>query len=164
MCVCVQVPDCVCVCVCRFLKTLSFASLDKEDLLSPISQSSMQRCSSLRSMVSCSYASSDDDDYIGLALPVDINNMFHVRTCLSLLSSICLSCLFLSLSPLSLSPFLSPLSLLLSLSLLYFSSVSLSLCLLLHSYLCVYSLLPPPPILSSLPELSDIPIIILQTK
>ncbi|XP_067106175.1 rapamycin-insensitive companion of mTOR-like [Osmerus mordax] len=61
----------------RFLKALSFASLDKEELLSPISQSSLQRCSSLRSMVSCSYASSDD--YIGLALPVDINNMFHIK-------------------------------------------------------------------------------------
>ncbi|XP_067087124.1 LOW QUALITY PROTEIN: rapamycin-insensitive companion of mTOR-like [Osmerus mordax] len=61
----------------RFLKALSFASLDKEDLLSPISQMSLQRCSSVRSMVSASYGSCDD--YVGLALPVDINHIFHIR-------------------------------------------------------------------------------------
>uniref|UniRef100_A0A8C7GUJ8 RPTOR independent companion of MTOR complex 2 n=1 Tax=Oncorhynchus kisutch TaxID=8019 RepID=A0A8C7GUJ8_ONCKI len=56
---------------------LSFASLDKEDLLSPISQTTLQRSSSVRSMVSsATYGSSDD--FIGLALPVDINNMFQV--------------------------------------------------------------------------------------
>lgn len=61
----------------RFLKALSFASLDKEDLLSPISQTTLHRSSSVRSMVSsATYGSSDD--YIGLALPVDINNMFQV--------------------------------------------------------------------------------------
>ncbi|XP_034152753.1 rapamycin-insensitive companion of mTOR isoform X2 [Esox lucius] len=62
----------------RFLKALSFASLDKEDLLSPISQSTLQRSSSVRSMVSsATYGSSDD--FIGLALPVDINNMFQLK-------------------------------------------------------------------------------------
>ncbi|XP_061842148.1 rapamycin-insensitive companion of mTOR-like isoform X3 [Nerophis lumbriciformis] len=62
----------------RFLKALSFASLDKEELLSPINQSTLQRCSSVRSMVSsATYGCSDD--YIGLALPVDINDMFHIR-------------------------------------------------------------------------------------
>ncbi|XP_060747730.1 rapamycin-insensitive companion of mTOR isoform X2 [Tachysurus vachellii] len=62
----------------RFLKALSFASLDKEDLLSPISQTTLQRSSSVRSMVSsATYGSSDD--YIGLALPVDINNMFQIK-------------------------------------------------------------------------------------
>uniref|UniRef100_W5K417 RPTOR independent companion of MTOR complex 2 n=1 Tax=Astyanax mexicanus TaxID=7994 RepID=W5K417_ASTMX len=63
----------------RFLKALSFASLDKEDLLSPISQTSLQRSSSVRSMVSSATIGSSDD-YIGLALPVDINNMFQVLT------------------------------------------------------------------------------------
>ncbi|XP_061624634.1 rapamycin-insensitive companion of mTOR-like isoform X3 [Phyllopteryx taeniolatus] len=62
----------------RFLKALSFASLDKEELLSPINQSTLQRCSSVRSMVSsATYGCSDD--YIGLVLPVDINDMFHIR-------------------------------------------------------------------------------------
>ncbi|XP_010740551.2 rapamycin-insensitive companion of mTOR isoform X2 [Larimichthys crocea] len=62
----------------RFLKALSFASLDKEDLLSPISQTTLQRSSSVRSIVSsATYGSSDD--YIGLALPVDINNMFQIK-------------------------------------------------------------------------------------
>ncbi|XP_024286935.1 rapamycin-insensitive companion of mTOR isoform X1 [Oncorhynchus tshawytscha] len=62
----------------RFLKALSFASLDKEDLLSPISQNTLQRSSSVRSMVSsATYGSSDD--FIGLALPVDINNMFQIK-------------------------------------------------------------------------------------
>ncbi|XP_041914644.1 rapamycin-insensitive companion of mTOR isoform X1 [Alosa sapidissima] len=62
----------------RFLKALSFASLDKEDLLSPISQTTLQRSSSVRSMVSsASYGSLDD--YIGLALPVDLNNMFQIK-------------------------------------------------------------------------------------
>ncbi|XP_071770397.2 rapamycin-insensitive companion of mTOR-like [Centroberyx gerrardi] len=62
----------------RFLKALSFASLDKEDLLSPINQTTLQRSSSVRSMVSsATYGSSDD--YIGLALPVNINNMFQIK-------------------------------------------------------------------------------------
>ncbi|XP_062867230.1 rapamycin-insensitive companion of mTOR [Trichomycterus rosablanca] len=62
----------------RFLKALSFASLDKEDLLSPISQTTLQRSSSVRSMVSsATYGSSDD--YIGLALPMDINSMFQMK-------------------------------------------------------------------------------------
>ncbi|CAJ0965597.1 unnamed protein product [Ranitomeya imitator] len=52
----------------RFMKALSYASLDKEDLLSPITQNSLQRSSSVRSMVSnAAYGSSED--YIGLALP-----------------------------------------------------------------------------------------------
>lgn len=62
----------------RFLKALSFASLDKEELLSPINQSTLQRCSSVRSMVS-SATFGCNDDYIGLALPLDINEMFHIR-------------------------------------------------------------------------------------
>ncbi|XP_028269113.1 rapamycin-insensitive companion of mTOR-like isoform X1 [Parambassis ranga] len=62
----------------RFLKALSFASLDKEELLSPINQSTLQRCSSVRSMVS-SATFGCNDDYIGLALPMDINDMFHIR-------------------------------------------------------------------------------------
>ncbi|KAA0720012.1 Rapamycin-insensitive companion of mTOR AVO3 -like protein [Triplophysa tibetana] len=62
----------------RFLKALSFASLDKEDLLSPISQTSLQRSSSVRSMVS-SATYGHSDDYIGLALPMDINSMFQIK-------------------------------------------------------------------------------------
>ncbi|KAK9522489.1 hypothetical protein VZT92_018949 [Zoarces viviparus] len=62
----------------RFLKALSFASLDKEDLLSPINQSTLHRCSSVRSMVS-SATYGCNDDYVGLALPMDINDMFHIR-------------------------------------------------------------------------------------
>ncbi|KAG7481573.1 hypothetical protein MATL_G00067520 [Megalops atlanticus] len=62
----------------RFLKALSFASLDKEDLLSPINQNTLQRSSSVRSMVSsATYGCSDD--YIGLALPMDINDMFQMK-------------------------------------------------------------------------------------
>ncbi|XP_066568255.1 rapamycin-insensitive companion of mTOR isoform X4 [Amia ocellicauda] len=62
----------------RFLKALSFASLDKEDLLSPINQNTLQRSSSVRSMVSsATYGCSDD--YIGLALPLDINEMFQIK-------------------------------------------------------------------------------------
>uniref|UniRef100_A0A8C4TS77 RPTOR independent companion of MTOR complex 2 n=1 Tax=Falco tinnunculus TaxID=100819 RepID=A0A8C4TS77_FALTI len=62
----------------RFMKALSYASLDKEDLLSPINQNTLQRSSSVRSMVSnATFGSSDD--YIGLALPVDINEIFQVK-------------------------------------------------------------------------------------
>ncbi|XP_018100001.1 rapamycin-insensitive companion of mTOR [Xenopus laevis] len=62
----------------RFMKALSYASLDKEDLLSPINQNTLQRSSSVRSMISnAAYGSSDD--YIGLALPVDINDMFQLK-------------------------------------------------------------------------------------
>ncbi|XP_041815761.1 rapamycin-insensitive companion of mTOR-like isoform X2 [Chelmon rostratus] len=62
----------------RFLKALSFASLDKEDLLSPINQTTLQRSSSVHSIVSsATYGSSDD--YIGIALPVNINNMFQIK-------------------------------------------------------------------------------------
>ncbi|MGH0161344.1 UNVERIFIED_CONTAM: hypothetical protein FKN15_046520, partial [Acipenser sinensis] len=62
----------------KFMKALSFASLDKEDLLSPINQNTLQRSSSVRSMVSnATYGCSDD--YIGLALPMDINEMFQVK-------------------------------------------------------------------------------------
>ncbi|XP_055367761.1 rapamycin-insensitive companion of mTOR-like isoform X1 [Betta splendens] len=61
----------------RFLKALSFASLDKEELLSPINQSTLHRCSSVRSMVS-SATFGCNEDYIGLALPMDINDMFHI--------------------------------------------------------------------------------------
>ncbi|XP_071322284.1 rapamycin-insensitive companion of mTOR-like isoform X2 [Trachinotus anak] len=62
----------------RFLKALSFASLDKEDLLSPINQTTLQRSSSLRSIVSTATCGSYVD-YIGLALPVNINNMFKIK-------------------------------------------------------------------------------------
>ncbi|XP_076010230.1 rapamycin-insensitive companion of mTOR-like isoform X2 [Genypterus blacodes] len=62
----------------RFLKALSFASLDKEELLSPINQSTLHRCSSVRSMVS-SATYGCNDDYVGLALPMDIGDMFHIR-------------------------------------------------------------------------------------
>ncbi|KAM7369438.1 hypothetical protein PAMP_013707 [Pampus punctatissimus] len=62
----------------RSLKALSFASLDKEDLLSSINQSTLQRSSSVRSIVSTATYSSSDD-YIGLALPVNINNMFQIQ-------------------------------------------------------------------------------------
>uniref|UniRef100_A0A1A8BIB3 RPTOR independent companion of MTOR, complex 2 n=1 Tax=Nothobranchius kadleci TaxID=1051664 RepID=A0A1A8BIB3_NOTKA len=62
----------------RFLKALSFASLDKEELLSPINQSTLQRCSSVRSVVP-SATFGCNDDYIGLALPMNINDMFHIR-------------------------------------------------------------------------------------
>ncbi|CAL1616253.1 unnamed protein product [Knipowitschia caucasica] len=62
----------------RFLKALSFASLDKEELLSPINQSTLHRCSSVRSMVS-SATFGCNDDYVGLALPMDIRDMFHIR-------------------------------------------------------------------------------------
>ncbi|XP_070845214.1 rapamycin-insensitive companion of mTOR-like isoform X1 [Chaetodon trifascialis] len=62
----------------RFLKALSFVSLDKEDLLSPINQTTLQRSSSVHSIVSSTtYGSSDD--YIGIALPVNINNMFQIK-------------------------------------------------------------------------------------
>ncbi|XP_051876078.1 rapamycin-insensitive companion of mTOR isoform X2 [Pristis pectinata] len=62
----------------RFIKALSFASLDKEDLLSPINHTTLQRSSSVRSMVSnATYGSTDD--YIGLALPTDINELFQVK-------------------------------------------------------------------------------------
>lgn len=61
------------------MRALSYASsLDKEDLLSPINQNTLQRSSSVRSMVSnATFGSSDD--YIGLALPVDINEIFQVN-------------------------------------------------------------------------------------
>uniref|UniRef100_A0AAV2IUG6 Uncharacterized protein n=1 Tax=Knipowitschia caucasica TaxID=637954 RepID=A0AAV2IUG6_KNICA len=58
----------------RFYKAMSFTSLDKDKLLSPINQSTLQRSSSVRSLVSTSC-----EDYIGLALPVDINFMFQVK-------------------------------------------------------------------------------------
>ncbi|XP_048359135.1 rapamycin-insensitive companion of mTOR [Sphaerodactylus townsendi] len=63
----------------RFMRALSYASsLDKEDLLSPINQNTLQRSSSVRSMVSnATFGCSDD--YIGLALPVDINEIFQVK-------------------------------------------------------------------------------------
>ncbi|XP_040399238.1 rapamycin-insensitive companion of mTOR-like isoform X1 [Cygnus olor] len=62
----------------QFMKALSYASLDKEDLLSPINQNTLQRSSSVRSMVSnATYGSFDD--YIGLALPVDISEIFQIK-------------------------------------------------------------------------------------
>ena len=69
----------LCLMFLRFLKALSFASLDKEDLLSPINHATLQRSSSVRSMVSsATYGWSDD--FVGLALPVDINDMFQVMS------------------------------------------------------------------------------------
>lgn len=62
----------------RFMKALSYASLDKEDYLCPINHNTLQRSSSVRSMVS-NAAFGSSDDYIGLALPVDINDMFQVK-------------------------------------------------------------------------------------
>ncbi|XP_067885233.1 rapamycin-insensitive companion of mTOR isoform X1 [Heterodontus francisci] len=62
----------------RFIKALSFASLDKEDLLSPINHTTLQRSSSVRSMVSNATCGSTDD-YIGLALPSDINELFQMK-------------------------------------------------------------------------------------
>ncbi|CAN9504696.1 unnamed protein product [Ophioblennius macclurei] len=62
----------------RFLKALSFASLDREELLSPINQSTLQRSSSVRSIVSKATFSSSHD-YIGLALPVNICSMFQIK-------------------------------------------------------------------------------------
>ncbi|XP_072562718.1 rapamycin-insensitive companion of mTOR-like isoform X2 [Paramormyrops kingsleyae] len=62
----------------RFLKALSFASLDKEELLSPISQTTLHRSCSVRSMVS-NATFGCNDDYIGLALPMDVNDMFQVK-------------------------------------------------------------------------------------
>ncbi|XP_029941324.1 rapamycin-insensitive companion of mTOR-like [Salarias fasciatus] len=62
----------------RFLKALSFTSLDKEELLSPINQSTLQRSSSVRSIVSKA-AFSSSRDYIGLALPVNISSMFQIK-------------------------------------------------------------------------------------
>lgn len=59
------------------MKALSYASLDKEDYLCPINHNTLQRSSSVRSMVS-NAAFGSSDDYIGLALPVDINDMFQV--------------------------------------------------------------------------------------
>ncbi|MEQ2214528.1 hypothetical protein XENOCAPTIV_010873, partial [Xenoophorus captivus] len=49
-----------------------------KELLSPINQSTLHRCSSVRSMVS-SATFGCNDDYIGLALPMNINDMFHIR-------------------------------------------------------------------------------------
>ncbi|KAM9306697.1 rapamycin-insensitive companion of mTOR-like [Pholidichthys leucotaenia] len=62
----------------RFLKALSFTSLDKEDLLCPINQSTLQRSSSVHSMVPTATFRSCDD-YIGLALPADITKMFQIK-------------------------------------------------------------------------------------
>lgn len=75
------------------MKALSYASLDKEDLLSPINQNTLQRSSSVRSMVSsATYGGSDD--YIGLALPVDINDIFQVTFRVLLFSYELASCWF----------------------------------------------------------------------
>ncbi|XP_066509823.1 rapamycin-insensitive companion of mTOR-like isoform X1 [Hoplias malabaricus] len=62
----------------RFLKALSFVSLDKEELLSPVNHGSLQRSTSLRSVVS-SAAISYNEDYMGLALPTDITDFFHIN-------------------------------------------------------------------------------------
>ncbi|XP_076854812.1 rapamycin-insensitive companion of mTOR isoform X3 [Brachyhypopomus gauderio] len=56
----------------RCLEALSFMSLDKENLLSPINHSTLH---SVLSSATCG----STEDYIGLALPVDITSIFHVR-------------------------------------------------------------------------------------
>ena len=64
---------------CRFGRTLRFATLDQEDLLSPINHDTLQRSSSLRAMATADSAGGlHGDNYIGIALPVDITNMLHV--------------------------------------------------------------------------------------
>uniref|UniRef100_A0A8C9W4R7 RPTOR independent companion of MTOR, complex 2b n=1 Tax=Scleropages formosus TaxID=113540 RepID=A0A8C9W4R7_SCLFO len=56
---------------------LSFTCVDKEELLSPINQTILQGSFSIHSTVSIANRRCNDD-YIGLALPLDINDMFQV--------------------------------------------------------------------------------------
>ncbi|XP_030197602.1 rapamycin-insensitive companion of mTOR isoform X2 [Gadus morhua] len=64
----------------RFGRTLRFATLDQEDLLSPINHDTLQRSSSLRAMATADSAGGlHGDNYIGIALPVDITNMLHIK-------------------------------------------------------------------------------------
>ncbi|KAL4617283.1 rapamycin-insensitive companion of mTOR-like isoform X2 [Arapaima gigas] len=56
----------------------SFNSVDKEMLLSPISQTTLQRSFSTRSTVS-SVTYGGNSDYIGLALPMNISDMFQLK-------------------------------------------------------------------------------------
>ena len=60
---------------CRFGKTMRFASY-QQDLLSPINHDTLQRSSSWRARATADGL--HGDDYIGIALPVDITNMLHV--------------------------------------------------------------------------------------
>uniref|UniRef100_A0A8C4ZU13 Uncharacterized protein n=1 Tax=Gadus morhua TaxID=8049 RepID=A0A8C4ZU13_GADMO len=63
-----------------FGRTLRFATLDQEDLLSPINHDTLQRSSSLRAMATADSAGGlHGDNYIGIALPVDITNMLHIK-------------------------------------------------------------------------------------
>ncbi|XP_018608471.1 rapamycin-insensitive companion of mTOR-like isoform X2 [Scleropages formosus] len=57
---------------------LSFTCVDKEELLSPINQTILQGSFSIHSTVSIANRRCNDD-YIGLALPLDINDMFQLK-------------------------------------------------------------------------------------
>jgi len=66
---------------CRFVKALSFAAFDREDLLCPISHRTLQRSSSWRTMATADSAGHlHGADYIGIALPASIADMLHVTT------------------------------------------------------------------------------------
>ena len=64
----------------RFGKTLRFSSFNREeDLLSPINHHTLQRSSSWRAMATADGGGGlHGDDYVGIALPVDVTNMLHV--------------------------------------------------------------------------------------
>ncbi|XP_028296806.1 rapamycin-insensitive companion of mTOR-like isoform X3 [Gouania willdenowi] len=62
----------------RFMRALGCASLDKEELLSPINKTTLQRSSSLRSFVT-STTLNPSEEYMGLALPFDISNMLQIK-------------------------------------------------------------------------------------
>uniref|UniRef100_A0A8C9VSS2 RPTOR independent companion of MTOR, complex 2b n=1 Tax=Scleropages formosus TaxID=113540 RepID=A0A8C9VSS2_SCLFO len=62
---------------CASSRFLSFTCVDKEELLSPINQTILQGSFSIHSTVSIANRRCNDD-YIGLALPLDINDMFQV--------------------------------------------------------------------------------------
>ncbi|KAK0140763.1 Rapamycin-insensitive companion of mTOR [Merluccius polli] len=64
----------------RFVKALSRAAFDREDLLCPINHSTLQRSSSWRAMATSDSAGGlQGDDFVGIALPVDITNMLHIK-------------------------------------------------------------------------------------
>ncbi|XP_028296835.1 rapamycin-insensitive companion of mTOR-like [Gouania willdenowi] len=62
----------------RFMRALGCASLDKEELLSPINKTTLQLSSSLRSFVT-STTLNPSEEYMGLALPFDISNMLQIK-------------------------------------------------------------------------------------
>ncbi|KAG7266650.1 hypothetical protein CRUP_028367, partial [Coryphaenoides rupestris] len=62
-----------------FVKVLSFAALDREDLLCPINHSTLQRSSSWRTVAAADATGRlHGDDYIGIALPASVADMLHV--------------------------------------------------------------------------------------